>query len=642
MRSGINPFFSRASEYVGSDGKFIKLFSPEILFLFKDYPILNTVNIFRSSPGGGKTTLLKLFTPRVLFEIIKNQKHDDNCKEIHKILKELGVVDDRRPLISASLISFNNEYSSLEHIDLNDTQKERLFYSLLNIRIVISILHSLAITKKINFPDDLHLIEIKNNTGVNIPTTVAKLKTGLDYFNWASSLEEAVCKEMDSFSFDVKVLEGNIDLFSLELFNKQNLFFEGNSVDEDVLVMLDNVHDLSKVQRSHLLNKIINKRPPVTTWVAERLKALTMDEVLEGTTAERDKNTIYLERYWSSKSFEKFARSVADRRVAAVFEDEFSNYSSFLSTSFTNETNSLISKSRKDVEERVRTNFNDEKYKQWLQAKDEEYENDFDGLVSWRSLEILLNRDENKPQKEFDFGNELPEEDLEAQEGTDVKNAAKLFLREEIGIPYYYGFSAISKLSSSNIEQFLGLAGQIFEDILSKKVYKKLKKDYNLTISPERQEDIILKNCKTKWKGLTEKVPNFLEIANFLDSIGKFCYSQTYVPNAWNSPGINGIAITMSDRLFLKDTVLKNPQHPLYKLARCLVTCIAYNLVDYTLNYKCQGKTLMVLYVNRIYCVKYHLPLENGKFKIKKLTDIAAWTEKVYSPPKDRNLWTQD
>lgn len=218
---------------------------------------------------------------------------------------------------------------------------------MLNIRIIISILHSLSISKNLNFPDDLHLIEIKNITGVNIPQSVMNLKTGQDFFNWASSLEESVCKEMDSFSFDISVLEGNIELFSLELFNKQNIFFENKPIDEDILVMLDNVHDLSKSQRLNLLNRIINKRPPVTTWVAERLKALTMDEILEGTTSVRDRNTIYLERYWSSKSFEKFARSVADRRVAAVFEDEITNFTSFLSTTFTNETNAAIATGRK-------------------------------------------------------------------------------------------------------------------------------------------------------------------------------------------------------------------------------------------------------------------------------------------------------
>lgn len=149
--------------------------------------------------------------------------------------------------------------------------------------------------------------------------------------------------------------------------------------------------------------------------------------------------------------------------------------------------------------------------------------------MSWRTLEILLTRDENKSQKEMDFGEELAEEQLEIQEGNDVKNAAKLFLHEEMNVPFYYGFSAISKLSSSNIEQFLSIAGNVFEDILSKKVYKKLKKDYNLTITPERQEEIILKKCKVQWKELTEKVPNFLEISNFLESLGKFCYSLKYL-----------------------------------------------------------------------------------------------------------------
>jgi hypothetical protein len=639
MRSSINPFFARASEYIGSDGRFIKLFSPEILFLFKEYPILNTVNIFRSSPGGGKTTLLRLFTPRILLEIINNQKHD-SCKDIFKILKEFQVVDDKCALVSASLISFNNEYSSLEYLEINDVQKERLFFTLLNIRVVLSVLQSLCITKNLKFPEDLDKITIQNTTSINVPQNLTRLKTGLDYYEWASQLEEQICREMDSFQFDVNILEGSNELFSLELLEKKNIFFEDKAITENILVMLDNVHELSKQQRFNLLNRIINKRPPVTTWVAERLKALTMDEILEGTSSGRDKNTIYLERYWSGKNFEKFARSVADRRVSTVFEDEITNFNGFLSSIFTSETTALIRTEKINVESRIKLNFASERYKQWLISKEGDYETEFEALISWRMLEILLIRDENRKQKTLEF-DELQEEELEQQEGSDVKNAARLFLHFERKIPYYYGFSTISKLSSSNIEQFLTIAGQLFEDILSKKVYKKLKKGYNLNITPERQEEIILKVCKSKWNDLKEKVPNFNKISTFLESFGAFCQSQTYVPNAWNSPGLNGIAITMNDRNLLKDIVLKNPQHPLYELAKCLVTCISYNLLDYTLNYKCQGKVYMILYLNRIYCAKYDLPLDNGKFKETKLTELASWTEKIYTAPKNKNLWQQ-
>lgn len=639
MRNNINPFFTRASEYIGSDGTFIKLFSPEILYLFKEYPILNTVNVFRSSPGGGKTTLLKIFTPRVLNEIIKSQRHE-SCKDIFKILKELNVINEKNALISASLISFNNEYSSLDYLELNEIQKERLFFSLLNSRIIISILQSLCITKKLNFPEDLVKIGIQNNTGVNIPLSLHSLKTGKEYYEWASLLEDKICREMDSYDFDISVLQGNIELFTLELFDKKNILIEGMPIIEDILLMLDDVHDLSKKQRSGLLNKIINKRPPVTTWISERLKALTMDEILEGATSVRDKNTIYLEKFWSNKNFEKFARSVADKRVSAVFEDEITAFNSFLTSVFTMKTSEVIKEEKNIVEKRIKSKFSSERYKQWVESKENVYEDEFEALISWRTLEILLTRDENKKQKTFDF-DELQEEELEKQEGSDVKNAAKLFLHKEKNIPYYYGFANLCKLSSSNIEQFLTLAGQLFEDILSRKVYKKLKKDYNLSITPERQEEIILKTVKIKWNDLTEKVPNFNEISNLLESIGKFCQTQTFVPNAWNSPGINGIAITMSDRKLLKDTVLKNPLHPLYKLARCLVTCISYNLLDYQLNYKCQGKVYMILYLNKIYCSKYDLPLDNGKFKERKLLDLANWVEKIYVPTQKTNLWDQ-
>lgn len=64
MRIDKNPFVTRTSEYIDMEEKFIQLFSADILQLFKDDELWNKVNVLRSSPGGGKTTLLKLFTPK--------------------------------------------------------------------------------------------------------------------------------------------------------------------------------------------------------------------------------------------------------------------------------------------------------------------------------------------------------------------------------------------------------------------------------------------------------------------------------------------------------------------------------------------------------------------------------------------------
>ena len=68
-----NPFKMRASEKIESDVNFISLYSPEILLKIKEInaetPIWNYSTFFISSPGGGKTSLLRLFSPTILDHI---------------------------------------------------------------------------------------------------------------------------------------------------------------------------------------------------------------------------------------------------------------------------------------------------------------------------------------------------------------------------------------------------------------------------------------------------------------------------------------------------------------------------------------------------------------------------------------------
>ena len=81
----------------------------------------------------------------------------------------------------------------------------------------------------------------------------------------------------------------------------------------------------------------------------------------------------------------------------------------------------------------------------------------------------------------------------------------------------------------------------------------------------------------------------------------------------------------MTDRAYLKDVALKNKNNVYYELAKCIADCISYNLIDFELNYNCKNKTWMLLYLNKMYCAKYNLPMNNGKFKEKKLSELLGW-----------------
>jgi len=48
-------------------------------------------------------------------------------------------------------------------------------------------------------------------------------------------------------------------------------------------------------------------------------------------------------------------------------------------------------------------------------------------------------------------------------------------------------------------------------------------------------------------------------------------------------------------------------------------------LLEPLLDHRGQGENLMVLYLNRLLCVRYDLPLHYGGYRRRKLTELAAW-----------------
>lgn len=634
MRIDINPFFSRPSETIGADDKFIQLFSPDVLDIFDGKkPLWDIVNIIRSSPGGGKTTLLRLFTPDILLRIKNKQKDEQHLVDIYKKLKSLGIYDERdNPLLISTHIPFTNEYSTLEYLNLDDAVKNHLFFSLLNTRIILSVLYSFCRIKDLDFPEDLNKLFINQNPAMTGYNPLRNINNGKDIYDWCCENEEKICGDIDNITLsDKQEVDKVVELYSLHLFDNKNIIYDGNPIKEKILIMLDDVHNLSHKQRTSLMKNIIDRRPLVNVWIAERLQALTMEEIIsEGNIVNRDYVLVNLEQFWSKgNKFQKFVSSVAEKRLSTITEGESTNFSSYLSEDIDKDYNEVAKLSTQLIKDRLYRKFNNRKYEIWFNTREEFIGNEIETLIEWKRLEILMNRDHGNSQQVLQFEEFLDESTLEDQDGSDIENAAKLFLHDEFKLPYYYGIDKISRLSSSNIEQFLNISGKLFEAITLNQLKKISQNNSNsVKISPRKQDQLIKKLTEEKWKEMDIRVPNASQIKIFLDNIGSFCRLQTYTPNAWNSPGINGIAITMKDREVLKNKAITDSKHHLHFTANVIALCIAYNLLDFKLHYKVQGKEVMILYLNRIYCSKYGLPLNNGKFKVMKINDLKQFLEK--------------
>ncbi|MBI4446313.1 MAG: hypothetical protein HY645_10435 [Acidobacteria bacterium] len=639
MREPRNPFRLRASEDIESDATFLRLFEPAMLDLLPSEQFWERVCILRSAPGGGKTSLMRLFTPHVLLTLHVYRTREDS-KELYNRLEDLGVIGEAGPRLLGVMLSCSRNYATLADLEIDDARKERLLFGLLNARVILAALRGALVLRKLDYPDGVHRLTVAGPSETEPPAGLQFPCAGEVLYEWAKKVEAEVCEAIDSFGPPrASSLPGQDALNSLTLIRPERLTIDGTPITDRTLVMFDDVHKLTAKQRETLLKGLVELRSPVCTWVAERFEALSTDEMLSpGATAGRDYDSvIQLEQFWREKGrkqrFEKLLLSVADRRARAATAVDIPSFASCLQSSLEGtQWQDRIVPAINQVAERIRA-VRDKTalYEEWITAREKMEGTATEKLIAWRTLEILIQRDRRKKQKTFDFP--LSSEELEEREGSDVEAAAELFLARELGLPYYFGPTRLANLASSNIEQFLWLAGDQFEEAVSAALLKR-----PTDLPPERQEAIIRRAVTKWWEEIPLRVPNGRRVRDFLEAIGKFANSVTYQPNAPYSPGVTGIAISMADRDLLRDPKSLKGTPALQELAAAITSAIAHNLLEPILDYKVKGGRWMVLYLNRALCVKFALPLHYGGFRERTLTELGQWLEHGFRPKEEAML----
>jgi hypothetical protein len=69
-----------------------------------------------------------------------------------------------------------------------------------------------------------------------------------------------------------------------------------------------------------------------------------------------------------------------------------------------------------------------------------------------------------------------------------------------------------------------------------------------------------------------------------------------------------------------------------------LATALAHNLVHAELDKSVKNQRWMILYLNRLVCLKFGLPLHFGGFRERPLKELVTWMERGYRPPKSEAL----
>ncbi len=631
MRIPRNPFKLRASEQIVPDEIFLQLFDSRTLDLISE-DSWGKIQILQSAPGGGKTSLFRVFTPSSLVTLHRLQAHDD-FKELYEKMEALGIMSKNGPNLLSVMLSCAQSYAMLEDLDLDIVQKERLLYSLLNVRIILAALRGASILRSLDYPNELEHLQIEQIVTGHFPEwlSVPVPCSGKQLTEWAVKIEESICEAIDSFDPIPRVtLKGHETLYSLQLFGPEAITHENTPIADRVLVMLDDVHKLSTLQRRKLLDTLLNSRWPVSVWIAERLEALTPDELLvSGATTGRDYKTISLEEYWGNKQhrFESAVISIADKRARLASDTEVGSFAGYLENVF-NEAKlyDRYEEVCETISSRLFKRFgSDERYKDWLEARVKASGTAQERAIKWRMLEILIERKTNEAQMSLPFP--LPPEEME-QKSSSIRGPAEFFVAQEFKIPYYFGIEKLAILSSSNIEQFLDFAGELFEQIISAILLRR-----QTILSPNTQEEILKKVIDRRWEEIPRRVPNGREVQKLLTAITQYAQWETNRPTAPYNPGVTGISLSIKDR-----EKLTNPDmyeiHPEYKqIALLLSSCISNNLLEpRSITQGQKGQLHLVLYLNRWLCLQAKLPLGYGGWRHISPNKLHSWLERGFHP----------
>ena len=639
MREPRNPFRLRRSESIDTETTFLNLFEPGILEVMPTESFWDTVHILRSAAGGGKTSLIRLFAPNTLLSLCANRTND-RIKELYQRLKDLGAVDDVGPKVLGVMLMCGPGYSMLHDLELDQARKDRLFFGLLNARIVLAVLRGALLLKRLDYPSNLDHIQINPPSDGSTISGLTFPCTGKALHDWAEQREAKLCSSLDSFGpLNVDSLPGDESLLSLAVIQPQNLLVDGNPVADRVLLMMDDIHKLTGHQRALLIETVIEARSPVGVWIAERFEALSTQEMLSsGAHQGRDyEHATEIESYWRGKPdrFEKLAMKVADRRVqAAPDREEIGTFKACLQDALDlQEWDDTFSKIIKNVSDRIRQRVGTQpRFQEWIALREKEEGTLRERAISWRSLEILIERELGRKQKTLFEEDSLDEEDLNKRDDSSVYNAAELFLAKEFDLPYFYGPERIARLASLNIQQFLGLAGEVFEESTAALLLGK-----PTELLPRRQHALMKKAAKAVWEDIPNRVRHGRELRRLLENIGKFSHWYTYRPTAPNDPGVSGTAIRMSERASLVDDNYRKNKPDICQFADLLASALAHNLLVAQLDYNCKKEKWMVLNLNRLLCVHFDLPLNYGLYKERPLATLCQWMSKPFAAPTNED-----
>lgn len=626
-----NAFLTRFSDRTGlKNTSFLSMYAPQIFrkLLTNENLLLPKTSWLAGIPGSGKSTILRLLEIDMIADIIH---HKDIYRQLYDVLEEATFINDDVISRIGLYVHIDDFYYEASKVNIPNVKNERLFYTLIDLRIARQLLKAISVLTKNNRTNNDEII-IKGVLSEKLPPSIFSRDRNIAKFEKYIIKQEKLISQV-LMSFPGSKLPENLELHyrfsSLDLIDAQQKYHQVNFI-----LMIDDAHDLQQNQFS-LLKNGIERRNTFPRWIATRKHVYSINKLLgcsNGTIDGRETESIDIDKEFSAQPiYKKFIKILVNKRL---------NFTSFLNEITIENIESLLSKNAEldelDEKRIAAVKKGQSEKKQQLVEKlnhkypeiDELFNKESTSFVEREMMLIKLHRIVKKKQPSL-FPEPLEFEDEMQNIASKDKQAAKLFLKKRAGLPLFSGFEDILSASNNNVEQFL----RVFSPFVDRLIYK-VELDKNRKIDTKEQNKIFFKIANNYIDKTISKLVHGKKICQLIDNLGRFFSYRTYEPNAPHAPGVTQFALLTTDLDLL--FIPKKEKEPwISELSNILSTAIAFNVIipENAQRQGAQHSELKHIFsINRLLCVKYSLPLQKGDFQRIPLGLLAEMCYKNFSP----------
>jgi hypothetical protein len=597
--------------------------------------------VIRSAPGFGKTSLMNSLEAHAVRLVAERP---ERYREHASYLTELGVLDvNGDPQVLGFRIPLKRDFKGLLDLGTSEAVAQKLFLRLLDARVATAYVEAALMIQGLRFPSDAGQVNLRfDDVAVTDAAERIGGTSGAGLIEAAAGTERDIRDLLDSLlPIEMDDAVGHSKMYSLEVLGTAKLTVGEQEVSGLPLVMFDDGQDLAPVQRRLLLDQLRDRNLAHARWYAERYEALDDDEVLtnRGDAEGRSQTNLRLEEAAragtpdlptsasTNQRFERLLLHIADQRaeqLLSIYANEHRPFSELLTPPGQSEL--LLDPGQfAALRERVQEQGTSSRYEAWLElAQAEEPE---DAAVRWRELEILVARDRSRTQGEL-FEQTLEEEDWTSRTSASVREAARLFLSDEFRVPYYFGTAVVARLGSNNIDQFINLGGDLFQEVLARITLNR----EDIRLPARRQHDIIVAASKQMWRSLPLRLERGRDLQRLLYAVGQVAYRETYRATAPYAPGVTGVSMSMDDFYRLADPERRQAVPGADQFVPVLATAIANNLLDVEFGRRVKHGLWMVMHLNRLLLPAFRLPLSRGGFRERPLAELVSWISDEAAP----------